>query len=323
MARYENTLKAEDVAAVLGIGRNAVYDLAKRGELKSYRMGRKLLFTLADVEEYFRACSGKDAEASATEVPSEGAAGTEADLAAALDAFSPAGTPLRVAGVGTACSALVSALHQQGLLAVQKPVCDYAALGNLYAGTADAAVVTLYDHRTNTCNVPFVQRMAPGQPVVVFNLVTQRVGFVVKTGNPKQLISWSKLFRHNVRLVNQAKGTAERILLDGKALALEGIARTVEGYDFEAISPYEAALRVSQGIADVCVATEADAAAVAGVQFVPLQTVVSSLVVRKAPETKDALRQLKDLLARPKVKKAFTSAFPCDASNLGAITYEC
>ena len=48
----ENALKAEDVAKILKIGRNAVYDMAKRGEIGSYKIGRKLRFTYADVQNY-------------------------------------------------------------------------------------------------------------------------------------------------------------------------------------------------------------------------------------------------------------------------------
>ena len=45
----ENALNAEEVAKILKIGRNAVYNMAKSGELTSYHIGRKLRFTNADV----------------------------------------------------------------------------------------------------------------------------------------------------------------------------------------------------------------------------------------------------------------------------------
>ena len=41
----DDALTAEEVAEILHVGRNAVYDLAKTGELGSYRIGRRLRFT--------------------------------------------------------------------------------------------------------------------------------------------------------------------------------------------------------------------------------------------------------------------------------------
>mgnify|MGYP000526718282 CR=1 FL=1 len=42
---------------------------------------------------------------------------------------------------------------------------SYLALVDLYLGRADAAVVHLYDRNSNTYNIPYVQRLAPGMPV--------------------------------------------------------------------------------------------------------------------------------------------------------------
>ena len=53
--REDEALQVEDVSALLGVGRNTVYSLAKSGELASYRVGRKLRFTRADVERYIEA----------------------------------------------------------------------------------------------------------------------------------------------------------------------------------------------------------------------------------------------------------------------------
>lgn len=45
-------MNAEEVARYLHLGKNTVYQLAKTGRLASYRVGRKLKFTLEDVEAY-------------------------------------------------------------------------------------------------------------------------------------------------------------------------------------------------------------------------------------------------------------------------------
>ena len=45
-------LTVQDVADILKIAKNTVYELVKRGELNSYKVGRKVRFTLKDVESY-------------------------------------------------------------------------------------------------------------------------------------------------------------------------------------------------------------------------------------------------------------------------------
>ncbi len=42
--------KPEEVALLLGVGRNAVYNLIKRGELKAARIGRRLVVPREEVE---------------------------------------------------------------------------------------------------------------------------------------------------------------------------------------------------------------------------------------------------------------------------------
>ena len=51
----DDALTAEEVAEMLRVSKNFVYRLARSGELASYRVGRKLRFTLRDVETYTRA----------------------------------------------------------------------------------------------------------------------------------------------------------------------------------------------------------------------------------------------------------------------------
>lgn len=48
----QKALAAEDVAHMLDVSKNTVYSLAKTGKLSSYKIGRKLRFTLEDVQAY-------------------------------------------------------------------------------------------------------------------------------------------------------------------------------------------------------------------------------------------------------------------------------
>ena len=54
----DNALSALDVAKLLGVSKNTVYEMVRRGELKSYRVGRKMRFTKEDVDSYIARSHG-------------------------------------------------------------------------------------------------------------------------------------------------------------------------------------------------------------------------------------------------------------------------
>ena len=315
MTTLSSALNATDVANMLHIGRNAVYELAKCGELPSYKMGRKLLFTLADVNAYLESKqqnAGKPA-------PSDPLADTPLTPPALLSG----NEPFLLAGEGAACAAAASFAQQMGIPLEQKISCDFAALTQLYEGAVAAAVVSLFDFRTNGFNTPFIQRLVPGTSVISFRLVTQQAGFIVAYGNPKRLSTWSSLFRESTRIANRKRGTMERILLDEKAISLEYLPAYITGYTTEAPSAYEAAALVDAGLADACIGTAATARLFKNVQFVPLQTVATDLVVAKTEQTRPLIRALKTALINPAGSQAFESALPCDTANLGSVVFEC
>ncbi|GGK31246.1 hypothetical protein GCM10008955_26400 [Deinococcus malanensis] len=46
------TRRPEEVGVLLGIGRNGVYELIRKGELRSIRVGRKIIIPLAAINEF-------------------------------------------------------------------------------------------------------------------------------------------------------------------------------------------------------------------------------------------------------------------------------
>jgi len=48
----DSALTPVEVAKMLKISKNTVYELVKRGELNSYRVGNKLRIEMNDIEEY-------------------------------------------------------------------------------------------------------------------------------------------------------------------------------------------------------------------------------------------------------------------------------
>ena len=109
--RNDDALTAEDVAEILQVSRSSVYKLVKTDELASYYVGRKLRFTMADVENYI----ARSRQAKAREVASAmggqaakaqvGGAGRTAGVGRALGGAAAASAAGVVAGSASAAAA--------------------------------------------------------------------------------------------------------------------------------------------------------------------------------------------------------------------------
>ena len=330
--RSDEFMNAEEVARYLHLGKNTVYQLAKTGRLASYHVGRKLKFTIEDVEAYVASThKATAAQAPWAKKPAEpvGAPAAsddpETDGRALVEAASfgaIAGDPFIIAGADEAADILASALNVHGMPASRLMQGSYTALVNLYADEADAAVINLFDQASNTWNIPYVRNLAPGSSVVVLRLFGRTQGLIVQERNPKRITTWGGLLREGVRLSNRTKGSGSRVLLDEKLRALEARSETIEGYSSQAYVGTTAIRRVSNGLADVAIGHEREAKHVKGVQFVPLQPEWVDIVIKKTPKTRPVIRKINDLLADDHVRHEFASLSPCDISKLGVVVYE-
>ena len=324
--RSDDFMNAEEVARYLHLGKNTVYQLAKSGTLASYHVGRKLKFTLEDVEAYV--ASTHHASPLVKGTPARAVDAAKPQPVAAEDISQAAafgeleGDPFIIAGGDVAADLIASALNASGMPATRLVHGSYTALVNLYAGDANAAVVHLYDQKTNSYNVPYARNLAPGVSVVILRLYGREQGFIVQEGNPKKLTTWGGLLREGVRVSNRAKGSGARVLLDEKLRAMEARSESIAGYDSHAPVASTAVKRVASGLADVAIGTQRDALRVGGVQFVPLQTEWVDLVVTKTIESRPYIRRLSALLADEKFHRDVQALSPCDLSKMGSIIYE-
>lgn len=321
--REDEALQVEDVSALLGVGRNTVYSLAKSGELASYRVGRKLRFTRADVERYIEASKTGGSPASTGPIPvaSASAATPSSPYAAAIPEIAPAADPFVISGGDISGDIIAHAISGKGFPCSRAYLGSYLALVDLYLGRADAAVVHLFDRKSGTYNIPYVQRLAPGVPVSVVRVARRNVGLIVQAGNPKHLHSWGSLLTRDASLVNVARGSAMRVLLDEVLCELEARPESVRGYDREVASPDAVAAFVAKGAAEAGVGTSNLAQATLGVDFLPMQNEWIDIVVKKSERTRSLVRAAKRLGDDPRVRREL-EALGFDASRLGSIIYE-
>ena len=318
-------MNAEEVAHYLHLGKNTVYQLAKTGKLASYHVGRKLKFTLEDVEAYVASPRHAAPIISAKPAVAAGAAKEQPDgdsIAQAAAFGQLEGDPFVIAGGDTVADMLASSLNASGMPASRLVHGSYTALVNLYAGDAHAAVVHLYDQRSNGYNIAYARNLAPGASIVIVRLYGRQQGFIVQAGNPKKLTSWGSLLREGVRLSNRTKGSGSRVLLDEKLRAMEARSETIEGYNSHAHVASGAVKRVASGLADVAIGTERESLLQDGLDFVPLQNEWVDLVIAKTPESRPYIRRIAVLLGQDSFRRSARMLAPCDISQMGSIIYE-
>ncbi|MBY9081287.1 helix-turn-helix transcriptional regulator [Paenibacillus sp. HN-1] len=310
----------EEVAQLLKISKLKVYDLIKKGELSSYRVGKQMRVDSSDIELYkqqSRENSGRQAYTPPTLVP----------------AYTPvpAPAPLRstardIVITGQDISLDILAQHLEKHSSSLRPLRSYAgsldSLISMYRGESDIVSTHLLDGDTGEYNIPYIRKLLVGSSYMVVRLLGREAGLYVRRGNPKRLSSWKDLDQPDLRLVNRERGSGARVLLD-EQLRLNGIkASRIEGYANEEISHLTVAGKVARGEADVGIGNEKSARMVDGVDFIPLIHEKYDLVMLKRPENQEWISALLEICRSKALHDELGSLYGYDLTETGTIIYE-
>ncbi|MCP1224606.1 helix-turn-helix transcriptional regulator [Sebaldella sp. S0638] len=310
-------LTVQDVADMLKIAKNTVYELVKRGELNSYKVGRKVRFTLVDVESYIE--NSKKIQ-NPQEKGSTGLSDLYSDNLGGLNKI-PAGNDFIVCGQDLMLDILTSYMGKycKNISALRAYIGSYSSLVALYHGYIQAATTHLWDGDTGQYNVPFVRRLLPGIPAVIIHLTCRMQGFYVAKGNPKGIKSWDDLKRDDITLINREKGAGSRVLLDEHLRLINIYGSSVKGYNNETQSHLTVASTVSRGAADVGVGIEKIASQVEGIEFIPLQKERYDLVVKKEIFDTFTVQSILKILRSDEFRAEFKDIGGYDISEMGEI----
>jgi putative molybdopterin biosynthesis protein len=284
-------LTAEDVAKQLRIKKYTVYELIKRGELPSSRVGKQVRVSQADIDRYLRA--GKTGTSRFTR-PFGGCPEPSAEEASA--------DPAHYAVVrAVEASAVIISGQDRCLDMIALRIPDsvlrsytgcYNGLYALYNGRVTIAASHLWDAETDSYNYPFIRRLLPGLPVGVVRLAGRMQGLYVKKGNPLGIKGWVDLARPDVTMINREKGCGTRILLDQKLKLLKIDTAAIQGYSRESTSHMACASTVARGGADAGCGCRQGSENVSGVEFIPLQQEWYDFVFRLADRNTPAVRNI-------------------------------
>ena len=287
----EQFLSPLEVAEILQVKKNTVYEMIKRGDLKATKMGKQFRIARKDLYKYM----GMTPETESAE-------------------------SIVICGQDLLLDVLCSLYNNQSEGRTQvyrSPLGSYSGLYRMYQNENYVATCHMWDGETDTYNLPYVKRMLPGEQLAVFHLLKRWQGFYVKEGNPKHIEKFEDLTRADVRMINREKGSGIRIFIDEMCKKMEIDTDELNGYEDVAASHMIAASNVLRGSADVAIGNEKVARQMDGIQFIPLKQESYDIVFRKKDLKRKEFQQLLDMIRSEEFKKEAEMMSGYDVSEMG------
>jgi putative molybdopterin biosynthesis protein len=312
-----NSLTPQQVAGILNIAKNTVYELIKRGELNAFRIGNKMRIEHADIESY--KLKTRNTPPRAPEHSAESYTFSHAPVSENQSGndFIICGQDVMLDIISRQMDALRTGLHP-----LRSHQGSYNGLYSLYQQKVHAATAHLWDGDSDSYNVSYVRRMLPGIPAVIIHLACRMQGFFVASGNPKSICTWTDLARKDITLINREKGSGTRILLDENLRILGIPGSSVNGYDIEGASHLAVASAVARGKADAGLGNEKSALQVKGVDFIPLQKERYEMIIRREDFRKKGYSEMLSIIRSDEFKTELEGIGGYDLSETGKIIAE-
>jgi len=305
------SLSTQEVADILHVSKSTIYDLIRRGEIHSYKIGRKVRFTQDDVDAYIARSRHEHSTRPVKNID------THSTL---LSPEKDAAPELIISGQDVVLDILANYLQDEGVRTARTYLSSFEGLLSLYQGKVHVAACHLYDGLGY--NASFVRSLMPGVPAVLLNVSYRTQGFYVRKGNPKNIKGWTDLARQDITLLNRRAGSSSRILLDTQLKKLGIPASAVRGYDKIMKSHLTMAAAVAEGEADLAIGTERISRQIEGLDFIPLLEERYDFVIKKEMLETEAVQKLHKLLHSTAFRKEISHFSGNDYRDLGRIICE-
>lgn len=303
------SLSTQEVADILHVSKSTIYDLIRKGEIHSYKIGRKVRFTQDDVDAYIARSRHEHSTRPVQRID------THSTLLTPPEQDAPA---LILAGQDVILDILANYLQQFGVRTGRTYLSSFEGLLALYQQKIQATACHLFDGEGY--NASYVRSLMPGVSAVLVNLSYRTMGFYVQKGNPKNITGWQDLRRQDISILNRRAGSSVRIALDIKRKEL-GISR-ISGYDRIMSSHLTMAAAIASGEADLAIGTERISHQIDGLDFIPLLEERFDLVLRRDALNDPAVKKLLEILNSPVFRREVAPFSGNDYRDLGKIIME-
>ncbi len=318
-------LSAQEVAGLLKISRNTVYELIKRGELNSSKVGKQVRVAKSEVSSYLNGTANVSVSSQKPYAAAGNAAVKPMKKPTPIHSVDDniRGNEFIICGQDISLDLLANHLggYSDSLQIYRSYLTSYNAIYALYQGRVNIATAHLWDGDLDEYNVSYVKKMMPGIPALVIRIGKRRHGFYVQKNNPKKITGWADLKRMDITIVNREKGSGTRVLLDEKLRMMGVIGDYIEGYHHECKSHLAVASLVSHGDADLGIGSESGLMNVNGIDFIPLQIECYDLIMRLADADKQPYKKVMEVLASDSFKMDLQILGCYDTTETGRIIW--
>lgn len=305
------SLSTQEVADILHVSKSTIYDLIRRGEIHSYKIGRKVRFTQDDVDAYIARSRHEHSTRPVQRID------THSTLLMPKENEVP---ELIVSGQDVVLDILANYLQQEGVNAGRTYLSSFEGLLALYQDKIQVAACHLFDGEG--CNASYVRSLMPGVSAVLVNVSYRTQGFYVRKGNPKNIRGWQDLSRQDISVLNRRVGSSARILLDIQLKKLGIPASGLQGYDRIMNSHLTMAAAIAAGDADLAIGTERISRQIENIDFIPLLEDRFDLVIKKETMDSEPARKLLEILNAPVFREEVAHFSGNDYRDLGKVIME-
>lgn len=301
---------AQEVADRLKIKKTTVYELIKRGELDSSKIGKQLRISEEQLKRYLQ---GNSPAAEISVLP--------------FSNFQPESSLLKrdyllhssgliISGQASpALEYLINqmSVHPSGLPVLHSHLNTYNGLYSLYFKKVHATTAGIMPEH--------ISALLPGISVAAVLLYEYKLGFYVQKNNPKQIFSVSDLSRPEITLANREKGSTGRMYLD-IFLKDAGISSSeINGYQKELVSDLSTANAVLNGQADTALGAESIVCKSKDLDFVPIKKLPMFLIMEAESLNNAGYTALIEIIHSQEFKTVLEFQNGCDTTKTGEILY--
>ena len=298
---------AQEIADKLKIKKNTVYELIKRGELSSSKVGKQLRVSEEQLSLYLKtASSSQETSLKAPDFQPESSL-------LKRDYLLHSNGLILCGQASPALELLLSqmSIHPEGIPVLQSHMNSYNGLYSLYFGKAHIASASLSEE--DIC------RLVPGTELTAICLYEYPVGLYVKKGNPKQIEAIRDLTRPDITFANREKGSTRRIFLDRILMKEQISPKSISGYERELVSDLSTAASIIDGSADAALGEELVIRQTKTLSFLPLEKLPMYLVMETASLEKPGFTPLLEIIRSEEYRTILKNQTGYDTSHTGEI----
>lgn len=294
-----------EIAEKLKLKKSTIYELIKRGELPSSKVGKQLRISSFDLSAYLSRTSGTPRQVDYGTLPMESI---------------PVGQGLVISGQVQVLDYLCAMMEHnpQGQPLLRSYMNSYNSLYALYFEKVHAVTCSLWSDTLQTFDFSLLEHFLPGKKVTAIHLCKYQLGFYVEQGNPNQIHADMAFGGHN-RVVNREKGSEARGLLDSLLRKQHILSTHVTGYDRELLSHSAVAAQIASHSADFGIGDEHTAHLYREIEFIPLETKSIDLIFLDDSVRIMELKSLARLACSAEFIESLALVFGYDTAAAGEI----